>query len=126
MINLSEHIFQEEIYHIPPRILVIVNDSWHKILEGDKALLGKILGSVRLTTGAVMIQNMSTVSLENLQKSKVEKALIFGAEIVGHQINHYEKVNLGSTAVIRAHALNDLDEARKKSLWLALRQMFGL
>jgi hypothetical protein len=121
----AQYLFQEEVYNIPLGILVIVPKPWHTILEEEKALLAKILGSVRISVGSVTIMTQRDVSMEALQVYKPAKVLIFGSS-VNADVKPYDHVVLNGVSVINAHDLSELDDARKKSLWLALRQMFGV
>jgi hypothetical protein len=121
---VNEYLFQEELYQIPVPLTVFISKPWHKILEDEKALLAKILGSVKLNLDSVRIQFQPHVSLQGLQNLNSGKVLLFGPELDG--VGDYQLLNLDRTVVIRAHELSQLDDARKKNLWLALRQMFGL
>jgi hypothetical protein len=124
-LNPSEYLFQEEIYQIPIPLMVVVSTPWHKILEEEKALLNKILGSVKVNTESVAIQYQPSVSLEKLQRLNPGKVLLFGCA-VEPEIPPYENTVVSGISVIKADDLQQLDDARKKSLWLALKQMFGV
>jgi hypothetical protein len=120
-----EHLYQEDLYNIPASLMVIVSRPWHNILEDEKALLAKILGSVRVGMGAVIIQSMPTVKMESLKAFGPQKVLIFGASIEG-EVKPYERTVLDGVSVIKADDFNQLDDLKKKNLWIALKQMFGL
>jgi hypothetical protein len=120
-----EYLYQEDLYHIPGSVIVIVSRPWHKILEDERALLAKILGSVRVGMGSVTIQSMPTVKIESLKAFGPQKVLIFGASVEG-EIKPYERTVLEGVSVIKADDFNQLDEVKKKNLWIALKQMFGL
>jgi hypothetical protein len=120
-----EHLYQEDLYNIPGSMMVIVSRPWHNILEEEKALLAKILGSVRVGMGSVIIQSMPTVKIESLKAWGPQKVLIFGASVEGG-IKPYEKTVLQGVSVIKADDFDQLDDLKKKNLWLALKQMFGL
>ena len=125
MNQIIEHLYQEELYHITSKILVVVNRPWHEILDTDKALLAKILGSVRVNIDAIGIVERSEIDIEALASLSPEKILVFGSSVKG-SIKDYEHTSVQGVSVIRADELSKLDDARKKSLWLALRQMFGV
>jgi hypothetical protein len=50
--------------------------------------------------------------------------LVFGSAATG--IKTYEHVQAQGFSMLVANDLSELDEAKKKSLWLALKDMFGL
>jgi hypothetical protein len=102
---------------------VIVSRPWHKILEDEKALLAKILGSVRISLDAVVIQFTENISMGTLEALNPGKVLVFGVP-VAHDVKPYEHTRVSGFELITADDLNQLDDARKKNLWLAMKQMF--
>lgn len=120
-----ENIFQEELYRIPVPVVIIIPRPWHKILEDEKTLLAKILGSVKLNIGSVAIMVREEVSPETIRNSNSEKLLVFGSKFLP-DIKAYESVEIEGISVIRADDLGQLDEGRKKQLWVGLKQMFGV
>jgi hypothetical protein len=122
---MNEYLYQEELYQIATPVLVVLPRPWHKILDHEKALLVKILGSVRLSMDAVLIQFQPESNVENMKALNPGKVLIFGSKM-SNDIPPYQKVNMDAMALVWADDLSDLDDGKKKNLWLALRQMFGL
>jgi hypothetical protein len=120
-----EHLYQEDLYNIPGSLIVIVCRPWQKILEDEKALLAKILGSVKIGMGSVIVQSMPAVTLDSLRAFNPQKVLIFGASVEG-DIKPYERTLVNGISVIKADDLDQLDDLKKKNLWIALKQMFGL
>ena len=120
-----ENIFQEELYRIPVPVVIIIPRPWHKILEDEKTLLAKILASVKLNIGSVAIMVREEASPETIKNSNCEKLLVFGSRFLP-DIRAYEGVEVEGISVIRADDLGQLDEGRKKQLWLGLKQMFGV
>lgn len=120
-----ENIFQEELYRIPVPVVIIIPRPWHKILEDEKTLLAKILASVKLNIGSVAIMVREEVSPETIRNSNSEKLLVFGSKFLP-DIKAYESVEIEGISVIRADDLGQLDEGRKKQLWVGLKQMFGV
>lgn len=120
-----DHLYQEDIYNIKSPVLVIIPTPWHKILDTDKALLAKILGSVRINLESVMIQTCTNFSLETLSVYKPGKVLVFGSAIEGES-RSYETVMYNEHQVLHADDLSKLDDSKKKVLWVALKQMFGV
>ena len=122
---MNQYLFNEDLYHIPTPVLVVLARPWHKILDDEKALLAKILGSVRLSMESVMIQFHPQITVDEMRAINPGKALVFGSKMSG-EIQPYQKVDIQTTALIWADDLSVLDDGKKKSLWLALRQMFSV
>ncbi len=120
-----EYLYEEDLYNIPGSMMVIVARPWDKISDDEKALLAKILGSVRVGMGSVTIQSMPTVTLASLKAFSPQRVLVFGATIEG-DVKPYERVVVNGISVIKADDFNQLDDLKKKNLWIALKQMFGL
>lgn len=74
---------------------------------------------------AVQILVQSSVALKSLQVFSPARVLVFGSAI-GEDIPLYNSTAAQGFIVIRADDLNALDDQKKKNLWLALRQMFGI
>lgn len=110
-------------YDIASPVLVIIPRPWHNILEAERALLTRILGSVRLKAASVLVQHRPQVTMEQLKAFQPGKVLIFGSSFEPG-IPAYTCTELKGFSLIRADDLSDLDEVRKKNLWTALRQMF--
>jgi hypothetical protein len=125
MSSALEHLFQEDLYRVPAPVVIILNQPWHKILEEEKALLAKILASVRINIDSVLIRAEDRVTLETLQATNPARVLIFGST-VSPEIQAYERLSVNGISVVRADALGLLDENRKKNLWVALKQMFAM
>jgi hypothetical protein len=119
------HLFQEELYRVPANLAVIIPKEWHKILEEEKALLAKILGSVKLSMDSVLIVTQQNIDWDALAVLKPAKVLIFGSHMSG-DIKPYESTNLNNITLIKADDLGMLDDNKKKSLWIALKQMFSV
>jgi hypothetical protein len=119
------HLFQEELYCVPANLTVIIPKEWHKILEEEKALLAKILGSVKLSMDSVLIVTQQNIDWDALAVLKPAKVLIFGSNMPG-DIKPYESTKLNNITLIKADDLSMLDDNKKKSLWIALKQMFSV
>jgi DNA polymerase III psi subunit len=118
------HLYQETLYHITPRVAVVVSKPWDNYSADDKALLSKILASVKLNLAMVQVIAMPVLSFTSLQAYNPAKVIIFGSQAEG--IKSYEAVQAQGFTVLRADDLPQLDDAKKKSLWLALKTVFGL
>jgi hypothetical protein len=118
------YLFSETIYHTPPQVVVVIARPWESYSPDDKALLSKILAAVRINLAAVKIVTQPALALASLAVYSASKVLVFGAQSDG--LKSYEGVQAQGFTVLKADDLSALDDAKKKSLWLALKSMFGV
>jgi hypothetical protein len=125
-LNLSAlpFLFQEELYLVPEKTLVILARNWEDYTAEHKLLLSKILSSVRLSASSVQVIVQSTLSLDLIASYKPSKVLVFGSATTG--INLYEPCQIEGFALIKADDLLHLDDSKKKNLWTGLKNMFGV
>jgi hypothetical protein len=116
------HLFNEELYTIPPTVTIIVSQPWESISEDQKTLLSKILGSVKISLASSRIVHRLSMTDSELKELGSQKVLLFGTQA---QVAPYEHVQAQGFSIIRADELGALDDAKKKSLWLALKTMFA-
>src|SRR6185436_11364260 len=92
----TENTFQEELYAIPSKPVIVIPSSWNTFSEGEKALLEKILASVRHTLNHVSV--ISTNKLDVLQwKNKPSQVIAFGIEAPGlskHELIETQNIKL--------------------------------
>ena len=119
-----KHLFQEELYRIPASILVILGREWDTYTSEDKTLLTKILASVKLQPDAVRFVVQNTLSLSTIALYNPSKVLVFGSSDA--EFKPYEASQVHGFWLIKADDLSQLDDAKKKNLWLALKTMFEL
>ncbi len=120
-----ESLYQEELYLLKPKVLVILSQNWEQISPEDQLLLGKILGSVKFGLDAVQIITLKEFNTEDLKAFVPQKVIAFGSSFRESQ-NLYELLSVRETLIIQADTLDQLDDAKKKRLWGGLRQMFTL
>jgi hypothetical protein len=123
--SAAQYLYQEDLYTIPSPVLVVIPRPWHNILDSEKALLAKILGSVKVNIDSVTIVFLERVSVDSVSAFKPRRILVFGSKF-SEGINPYEHVVLNNVSVICADDFSLLDDGKKKSLWIALKQMFGV
>jgi hypothetical protein len=123
--SVFENLYQEELYSIPPRTMILLNKSWDVVSEEEKNLLSKILGSVKLNAATVQIMTATDTSVTDLLNLNPSKVISFGVKVSPIQ-KMYENVPLDGISIIVSEPLQALDDQKKKSLWVALRQMFGI
>ena len=123
--SLFTHLFQEELYSFTTPVLVIIPRPWESYAAEEQILLQKILTSVKVDLNAVQMAVMPSVGRGSLEAFAPAKVLIFGSD-TREEIPLYEATAAQGFTVIRADDLTALDDPKKKDLWSALRQMFGL
>lgn len=120
-----EHLYQEELYLLPPKTVVVIDRPWNEVSDNDRTLLIKILGSVKLGLANVQIITLKHLGIDDLAAMEPERLIVFGAN-VKEVTRLYEYTTASGVPVICADSLPALDDGRKKNLWLALRQMFKI
>jgi hypothetical protein len=118
------YLFQEEIYNVPKKVLVVLAKAWDDYAPEDRALFTKILSSVKLSPDKVQIIVQNSLLLTSVSFYNPTKVLVFGTTTEG--VKPYEAALVQDFWLIKADDLNQLDDAKKKNLWLALKTIFGL
>jgi hypothetical protein len=116
---------EDELYSIPSRTMILLDREWTAYAEEEKNLLLKILASVKLSFASVQILHINGLSVNDLLPFNPSKVISFGVPVSPVQ-KMYEYIPVDEVHIIVADSLGLLDESRKKNLWLALRQMFGV
>jgi hypothetical protein len=120
-----DQLFQEEVYHFSAPVAVVLSKSWDAYTSDEQLLLRKILSSVKVDLNAVQLLSRASLRLESLKIFSPARVLVFGSEIENDDVPLYQSTPAQGFRVIRADDLTALDDQRKKSLWNALRLMFG-
>jgi hypothetical protein len=118
-----EFLYQEELYQPTDSVAIVINEPWETLREEDKTLLGKILSSVKVSLESVRIIHASHTDLKSLQVYNASKVVAFGASIQ-ESTALYTCHKSGTVSFIASESLAALDDAKKKSLWGALKQLF--
>ncbi|HEY9047616.1 MAG TPA: hypothetical protein VIN08_17035 [Ohtaekwangia sp.] len=120
-----ESLYQEELYQLPSRVLIILSKPWETHSEDERTVLSKMLAAVRLNMGSVQIIIRNDFTIEDLLPLAPSKVLALGAQLKS-SAKMYEHLTLNGVSVIAADSISNLDDLKKKNLWIALKQMFGL
>lgn len=121
----AEHIYAEELYELPKRVLVLIPHSWESLPPDEATLLSKILASVRLSTSAVQILSLSKVTIDELKIYNPSHILSFGTKLTP-EVKPFSLEIVKDVQIVQSETINNLDDLKKKSLWIALKQAFGL
>ncbi|MEJ7646908.1 MAG: DNA polymerase III subunit psi [Chryseolinea sp.] len=119
-----ENTFAEDLYNIPPKVLVIISIPWNKVKDEDRELLSRILGAVKLSLAGVQIVVLKKFTMADVSIFSPRFIIAFGISLepAGEIYEVYE--NEGIT-MLQSENLDHLDDSRKKKLWKALKQMFN-
>ena len=104
--------------------MVVLAKSWETYSSEEHLLLEKILTSVKINLKSVQMIALPHLSLKSLAVFSPDRVLIFGSE-TEEEITLYQQTPAQGFIVIKADDLTQLDDSRKKNLWIALRQMFA-
>lgn len=118
-------LYSEELYRYSTPLLVVLPRAWNTYSPNDQSLLKKILTSVKVDVNAVLIIVRSSLDLKDLAVYSPARALLFGCAVEA-DVPLYQQTAAQGFTMIRADDLSTLDEQKKKNLWVALRQMFGV
>ena len=121
----AEQIFSENLYKIKSKVIVVVAKPWNEISTQEITLLTKILGSIKLTIDAVQILNKQQTSLQELTIYQPSAIILFGVNFTP-SIKPYAIETFDGINVIYSESLDSLDDANKKNLWVALKQVFSI
>jgi hypothetical protein len=124
--NPIEHLYQEELYNLGPKVLVIIPVAWDSLTEADQLLLSKILGSVKRTLASVQVLTLSEAETDELLFYRPTRIISLGSSIKasGKSIQPYKSFIHDKVIVLQADSLDQLDDAKKKNLWSGLKEMF--
>lgn len=119
-----EQTFTEDLYKIPGRVIILLPQIWSALSPNEIELLSKILGAVKLKMAQVQILVKGKADLAELQVFNPPVVLSFGSKIA--QVNTpYHVSSWSGIKMLQADTLGAFDEAKKKQLWIALRELFN-
>jgi len=118
-----ESLYTEELYKIKSKILIVTPKSWTDVQESERVLLGKILGALKFSLSSVQIMNQEQFVAEDFKVYQPTCIIAFGA-VLKNSTKMYEKLVDDGVAIVVAHGLEELDDVRKRNLWVTLKQVF--
>jgi hypothetical protein len=81
------------------------------------------LSAVKLSLSSVQIVNRTDFGVEDFNAYGPACIIAFGATLK-NSTKMYEKISAKRTAIVVADALRQLDDNRKRNLWLTLKELF--
>lgn len=118
-----ETLYSEELYNIQGKVLIVISKPWSEIQDDERTLLGKILSAVKLSLSSVQIINRAEFSVADFKTYQPSNIVAFGATLK-NSTKMYEKITAEGCAIVVADALDQLDDLRKRNLWITLKQLF--
>lgn len=118
-----ESLYSEELYQPTLKTSVVIPTAWKKIGDEERQLLSKILGSVKLSLESVKIIEQEQFNLSTWIE-KPNKLISFSQASEG--LTKYEVIEVDGTSLVLSNSLTELigDDAGRKKLWLAIKQLF--
>jgi hypothetical protein len=121
----ADQIFAEELYLLQKKVLVLIPAPWQSILPEHVQLLGKILASVKLSIDGVIVLHYPKIDLDSLLVYNPKCILSFGTALTP-PCKTFVVEEVQGIQIIQAEAFESMDDLKKKSLWIALKQAFKL
>lgn len=124
--NTLGELYQEEVYELPhPPVIVFLPVPWEQLSGEDVGLLSKILAAIKLSLAAVKVVIRPYVDLNGPDAGTGDLFLVFGCK-TDPPLELYKKSTIRNNVnVITSDQLHELDDTRKRSLWLALKQVIS-
>ena len=121
--SLLQNLYQEEIYKIAPKLLIVIDKQWSEVSIDEIDLLEKILKALKLTLASVQVLTRSEFLPQDFQAFAPDHVIGFGSKLENSE-RMYEAIQTDGITVVVADALDRLDEVKKRNLWATLRQVF--
>jgi DNA polymerase III psi subunit len=115
--------YQEEIYQIRQKPVVVINEDWEKLGDNERDLLSKIISALKISVDAITIITQPTLRITSFH-GKTSKLIYFGELPAG--VSYYEILESDGLEFICSQSLSQLidNEPARKQLWQGLRKLF--
>ncbi len=114
-----ETLYPETLFAIEEPLTIVIDQPWNQLEPAEIELLSKILSSIKQGLNSVKIICNPLMPIGQLNS---KKTILFGAKVIP-AIIHYELTEYEGKSIIQADGLKFLDDAKKKSLWVALKKL---
>lgn len=122
---LLENLYQEEIYQVPIQAVFVLDKPWNELAEADQLTLTKMIGALKLSPAGVQMLCLPHLKAEDLNAWAPAKVVVLGT-VFQSSSKQYEPINFDRNTFVVGDSVSKLDDARKKSLWQALKKMFNI
>lgn len=121
----AQQIFNNELYQLPERVIVLIPVPWEKMSEDQITQLSKILSYVKFSLEGVQVLTYAEVAVSDLEVFNPSIVLSFGTKLAP-PLPQYETQTVSRTQVIYSAALGTLGDSEKRNLMSALKVAFKL
>lgn len=121
----AQQIFNNELYPLPERVIVLIPVPWEKMSVDQITQLRKILGFVKFSLEGVQILTYEEVAVSDLKVFNASVVLSFGTKLTP-SLSPYETHTVKGAQIIYATALGSLGDHEKRNLMSALKEAFKL
>jgi len=117
--------YQEEIFQIRQRPVVVINEAWDQLGEKERELLTKIITALKISIDSITIVSQPMLDIPSFT-GKTHRLIYFGSLPSG--IAPYENLESSGISFICSLSLTQLidNEVARKQLWLGLRKLFSV
>lgn len=117
--------YQEEIFQIRQKPIVVINEAWDQLGEKERELLTKIITALKISIDSITIVSQPMLDIPSF-KGKTHTLIYFGNLPSG--IAPYENLESSGISFICSQSLTQLidNEVARKQLWLGLRKLFSV
>jgi hypothetical protein len=124
-LEIVDTIYQEEVYLIKHKPIVVMNVAWENLREIEYELLSKIISALRISLGSVLIVSRPSLDISAFI-GKTSRLIYFGE--LPNGVAKYEVLESGELLFICSDSLTQLleNEASRKLLWVGLKKMFAV
>ncbi len=117
--------YQEEVYQIRLKPIVVINVAWDQLGEKERELLSKIISALKISVDSVTIVAQPLLDITYFN-GKTLRLIYFGDLPEG--VSRYEILESHDLSFICSVSLTQLleNEQARKQLWAALKKLFSV
>ncbi len=117
--------YQEEVYQIRLKPIVVINVAWDQLGEKERELLSKIISALKISVDSVTIVAQPLLDITYFN-GKTLRLIYFGDLPEG--VSRYEILESHVLSFICSVSLTQLleNEQARKQLWAALKKLFSV
>ncbi len=118
-------IFQEDIFQIKPKPIVVINEEWGKLGDKERELLSKIIAALKISLDGIIVLSRPQLDIP-AYVGQTNQLIYFGELPAG--VSQYEVLQSGDLSFICSASLSQLldNEPARKQLWQGLRKLFAV
>lgn len=123
--ELFEATYQEVVFLMNPKPVVVIDTTWEKLGERERELLTKIISALKISIDSITIVSQHPLNIASFA-GKTSKLIFFGETPAS--VSCYEVIESTDLSFIYAESLTQLidNEAARKQLWQALKRLFSI